>query len=119
MADSVDPTKANFMHWYTPDLPTLTYPDTTCNALDPITFNVNSQELHAMLYVEIPNHPGPSGNCNIRAGSLMSVQMAPTDFTDWKMVTLRQPAAGEARTVFYNVPALRTATELVLQTPCA
>ena len=117
MTDSVDSTKTNFMHWYTPDLPTLTYPDPTCNALDPITFNVNSQALHAMLYGEIPNHPGPSGNCGNRAGSLMSVQMAPTDFTAWKMVTVRQPAAGEARTVFYNVPALRTATELVLQTP--
>jgi hypothetical protein len=117
IADSVDPASPNFMHWYTPDLPTLTYPDTTCNALDPISFNVNSQALHALLFGEIPNHPGPSGNCGNRAGSVMSPQVAATDFTSWKMVAIRQPNAGEARTVFYNLPALRTATELVLQIP--
>jgi hypothetical protein len=117
ITDSVNPASPNFLHWYTPDLPALTYPDTTCNGLDPISFNVNSQALHALLYGEIPNHPGPSGNCGNRAGSVMSAQVAPTDFTAWKMVTIRQPRAGEARTVFYDLPALRTATELVLATP--
>ena len=33
------------------------------------------------------------------------------------MVTIRPPAAGEAHTRFYDIPALRTATELVLDTP--
>jgi hypothetical protein len=117
IADSVNPASPNFMHWYTPDLTTLTYPDTTCNGLDPITFNVNAQALHAMLYGEIPNHPGPSGNCGNRAGSAMSAQVAATDFTAWKLVTIRPPSGSEARTVFYNLPALRTATELVLTTP--
>jgi hypothetical protein len=117
ITDSVDPRSPNFMHWYTPDLPALTYPDTTCNALDPISFNVNAQALHALLYGEIPNHPGPSGNCGNRAGSVMSAQVAATDFTAWKMVTIRTPRTGEARTVFYDLPALRTAKELVLSTP--
>ncbi|HEX7841916.1 MAG TPA: hypothetical protein VF469_30810 [Kofleriaceae bacterium] len=117
IADSVDPVSPNFMHWYTPDLPGLTFPDTTCNALDPITFNVNSQALHALLYGEIPNHPGPSGNCGNRAGSVMSEQVVATDFTTWKMVTIRPPNGSEARTVFYDLPALRTASELVLTTP--
>src|SRR5690242_4409799 len=67
-ADSVTPGNANYMHWYTPDLTALTYPDTTCNGLDPITFNVNSQAIHALLYGEIPNHRGPSGNCGNRTG---------------------------------------------------
>ena len=117
IADSVNPASPNFMHWYTPDLPGLTYPDPGCNALDPIQFNVNSQALHALLYGEIPNHPGPNGNCGNRTGSVMSEQVAPADFTAWKMVTIRKPNAGEARTAFYNLPALRGATELVLQTP--
>jgi hypothetical protein len=47
----------------------------------------------------------------------MSQQVAATDFTTWKLVTLRAPKTGEARTVFYDLPALRTASELVLQTP--
>lgn len=117
IADSVNPASPNFMHWYTPDLPGLTFPDTTCNALDPISFNASSLDLHALLYGEIPNHPGPSGNCGARAGSVMSPQVAATDFTAWKLVTIRAPMTGEARTVFYDLPALRKATELVLSTP--
>jgi hypothetical protein len=117
ITDSVNPASPNFMHWYTPDLPGLTYPDTTCNAIDPITFNVNAQALHALLYGEIPNHPGPSGNCGNRAGSVNSAQVAATDFTAWKLVTIRPPKGTEARTVFYDLPKLRTATELVVTTP--
>ncbi len=41
----------------------------------------------------------------------------PSDFDDWRMVTFRTPRAGEATTPFYAVPALRTATEVVLDTP--
>src|SRR5262249_35935047 len=117
IADSVNPASPSFMHWYTPDLPGLTYPDPNCNALDPISFNVNSQALHALLYGEIPNHAGPTGNCANRPGSTMRQQVVATDFTSWKMVTLRPPAAGEAHTAFYNLPLLRTSSELVLQTP--
>ena len=116
ITDTLNPASPNYMHWYSPDLAGLTYPDPTCNALDPISFNVNSQALHALLYGEIPNHPGPSGNCGNRAGSVMSEQVADTDFTAWKMVTIRPPAAGESRTVFYDLPALRAASELVVST---
>jgi hypothetical protein len=118
IADSVNPASPNFMHWYTPDLPGLTYPDPSCNALDPISINVSSQALHALLYGEIPNHAAAVGvNCANRVGSVMSEQVAATDFTTWKLVTIRQPKAGEARTAFYDLPALRGGTELVLSTP--
>ena len=117
IADTLNPASPNYMHWYSPDLATLEYPDTTCNAIDPISFNVSSQSIHALLYGEIPGHPGRSGNCGPRVGSAMSPQVADSDFTAWKLVTLRAPAAGEARTVFYDLPALRTASELVLTTP--
>jgi hypothetical protein len=117
IADSINPASPNYLHFFTPDLPGLTYADTTCNALDPITFNVNAQALHALLYGEIPNHPGPSGNCGNRAGSVQSAQVAATDFTAWKMVTIRAPKGSEARTVFYDLPTLRTSNELVLTTP--
>ena len=116
IAETLDPASPNYMHWYSPDLPGLMYPDTTCNGLDPISFNANSLSLHEMLYGEIPNHPGPSGNCGNRVGSAMSEQIAATDLTAWKMVTIRPPVAGEARTVFYDLPALRAASELVVST---
>lgn len=117
IADSVNPASPNFMHWYTPDLPALTYPEPTCNALDPISFNVNAQAVHALLYGEIPSHPATGGNCANRAGSVMSAQVVASDFTTWKMVTIRPPSGAEARTVFYDLPALRAASELVLSTP--
>ena len=41
-------------------------------------------------------------------------QFAPTDFTTWKMVTIRAPKTGEAPTTFYDLPTLRAANELVL-----
>jgi hypothetical protein len=39
------------------------------------------------------------------------------DFDDWRMVTVRQPMAGEATTAFYDLPALRQSTTLVLNLP--
>jgi hypothetical protein len=117
LADSLNPASPSYMHWYSPDVATLTYPDPTCNGLDPISFNANGQALHALLYGEIPSHPGPSSTCGNRTGSVMSEQVAASDFTDWKMVTIRPPAAGEARTAFYDLPALRTQVELVVSTP--
>ena len=43
--------------------------------------------------------------------------MTPDDFTTWKMVTIRQPAAGELPTKFYDLPTLRSSNELVLNVP--
>jgi hypothetical protein len=39
------------------------------------------------------------------------------DFDDWRMVTVRQPMAGEATTVFYDLPTLRQSNTLVLNLP--
>lgn len=118
IADSLNPASPNYMHWYSPDVATLTYPnDPTCDHLDPISFRANAQALHAMLYGEIPNHPGPSGNCNQRAGTAMTEVVTAADFTTWKMVNIRLPRAGEARSLFYDLPSLRAASELVLAIP--
>jgi hypothetical protein len=40
-----------------------------------------------------------------------------TDFTDWTMVNTRAPNTGEVTTPFYDLNALRAATELVLDVP--
>jgi hypothetical protein len=39
------------------------------------------------------------------------------DFDDWRMVTVRQPMAGEATTAFYDLPTLRQSNTLVLNLP--
>jgi hypothetical protein len=41
----------------------------------------------------------------------------PTDFTDWRMVTIRQPGPGESPTPFYDLPAFRSGSELVMNVP--
>jgi len=40
-----------------------------------------------------------------------------SDFTDWRMVTIRQPEAGEPTTLMYDLPAMRAGDELVLNVP--
>ncbi len=40
-----------------------------------------------------------------------------TDFTDWRMVTVRPLREGERRSAFYDIPALRAGHELALEVP--
>jgi hypothetical protein len=115
LSETVDPASPNYMRWYSPDIATLMYQEPGCTGIDPVVFNVNSLALHELLYGEIPAHRGPSGACGSRIGP-MTEQMVPSDFTSWKMVTIRPPAAGEARTQFYDLPRLRSSSELVLAT---
>jgi hypothetical protein len=118
-ADTIDPASPSFMQWYSPDVAELTYGgQPACNGIDPITARISAAAVHGLLYGEIPNHPDTEGKgCGNRAGSEMSEIVRATDFTAWKMITIREPRAGEARTVFYDLPALRAASELVLSTP--
>jgi hypothetical protein len=44
-------------------------------------------------------------------------QFSDDDWANWKMVTVRAPKTGEARTAFWDLPTLRTAAELVVGTP--
>ena len=118
IADTMNPASPNFMHWYNPDLPSLSYNDTSCKGQDPITFNANSLALIQMMYGEIPNHQSATGaGCANRPGGTASVQFSATDFTTWTMVTIRPPNSGEATTPFWDLPVLRAKTELVLRTP--
>lgn len=115
LSETVDPASPNFMKWFSPDVATLMYPEAGCTGIDPVVFNANSLALHELLYGEIPAHRGPSGACGPRIGP-MSEQVVPSDFTTWKMVTIRPPSIGEARTQFYDLPRLRSSNELVLST---
>ena len=116
MAQSLDPTSPNYMHWYSPDIATLNYPNAPCNA-DPTVMPASAFTLHLLLYGALDNHNISGSNCPIKTLTAASVQVAPTDYTTWKMVTIRQPNAGEAVTKFYDLPTLRNATTLVVKTP--
>jgi hypothetical protein len=117
LADSLNPQSTSYMHWYDPDIGKLNYADPSCN-VDPVSFSANAYGLHILLYGSVYSFKSSTGvNCPIRGGSATSMQLAASDFTTWKPVTLRAPNAGEATTTFYDLASLRTATELVLKTP--
>jgi hypothetical protein len=116
-AESIDPQSPNYMHWYDPDVGKLNYPDPSCN-VDPISFPVNSYGVHLALYGSVFSFKSATGvSCTIRAGSGTAGQLMASDFSTWKLVTLRAPNSGEATSRFFDLPLLRAATELVIKTP--
>ncbi len=117
IADTLNPASPNYMHWYNPSVGQITgYPDQTCN-VDPIKLPPDSYTLHNLLYGTVFNHRLAGTKTNCQTEVTTSFQMTATDFTTWKMVTIRPPAAGEVTTAFYDLPTLRSATELVVNTP--
>jgi hypothetical protein len=121
ISETLDPTSPNYMHWYDPDVGGKA--DSTiqgCNT-DPIVFSggqASSSTLHYLLYGTIPGWTGTGGvKCTQYGGSAQSAQLTTADFNDWTMVTLTQPASGQATTTFFDLPTLRSATQLVLRIP--
>jgi len=117
ITDTLDPSSPNYMHWYDPDV-TMDAPSVAGCAEDPITLPVSAISLHYLLYGSLDGHKSSGGvTCPPMAGAATATQFSASDFTDWTLVTLRPPAAGEATTTFYDLPGLRAATELVLTVP--
>ena len=117
IAESLDPTSPNYMRWYNPDLATNNANVAGCTE-DPVTFPPSGVSLHYLLYGALDGHKSSTGvQCPPTGGTATAPQLALSDFTDWSMVTIRQPRAGETVTPFYDLPALRAASQLVLQIP--
>ena len=121
IADTLDPTSPNYMHWYDPEVghaPALVAEGCT---QDPVVYPapVSGLFMHYLLYGALPAWKTSTGvACPIHAGDAQSPQIAGDDFTAWKMVSVRQPTGAEAPTAaFYDLPSLRSATELVLKVP--
>ena len=116
IAQSLDKTSPNYMHWYDPDVASIGAQDPAC-AADPIVYPSNGFTLHFILYGTLEGRKTGTLNCVQHGGSAAAPQMTGTDFTSWKMVSVRPPSAGEATSAFYDLPNLRTANELVLSIP--
>ncbi len=117
IAESVDPTSPDFLHWYDPDVATAGSQIPGCQS-DPITYAPSAIALHYLLYGSLDNRKSATGTpCGVFAGTAKAAQLQSGDFSDWTLVTIRPPSSGEAVTQFWNLPALRTASELVLQIP--
>jgi hypothetical protein len=116
IADTLDPSNANYMHWYDPDV-ALPGKVAAC-AVDPIEFPSSSFAIHRLLYGSLDGWKGPDGmNCPPIGGSAGAAQLTSSDFGDWQLVELRAPKKGEAASAFFDLPALRAASELVVSLP--
>jgi hypothetical protein len=117
IADTLNPASPNYLHWYNPDVATSNANVAGCTE-DPITYPPRGISLHYLLLGALDGHQSSSGvQCPPTGGSATAAQLQPADFSDWTMVTIRAPRAGEAVTAFHDLPALRAAPELVLQVP--
>jgi hypothetical protein len=122
IAQTLDPTSPNYMHWYDPDVTTNDMNVPGC-AVDPIVYAPSAATLHYLLYGSLDGYKNPTAgglNCPPSGGTATAPQLDPTkDFSDWTLVTIRPPVSPETTTPFYDLPSLRAATELVLATPRA
>jgi len=131
ISQTVDPSSANFMHWTDPDVAaggvyaiamSKSPSDTGC-ATDPIVYTATGRNLHYLMFGGIDGHDAGTSQCQQYGGSKSAPQVGnaanggANDFSDWRMVTITQPAPGQATTDFYNLPALRQASSLVLNLP--
>jgi hypothetical protein len=121
LADSVNPASPNFLHFYNPDLATLEAKTPGCFA-DPVVYPApRAVTVHYTLLGSLDN--GRKSTINGVAcppaglASVTQQQIAGDDFTTWKMVSIRTPKAGETPTPFFDLPALRAASQLVLKVP--
>jgi hypothetical protein len=115
LSHTLTPGDSNYMVWNSPDLPNVG--PSACNTTGSFTFGADSQQLFGLLFGAIPGHSSGGQNCPAQGASFGSVQFDPSDFTAWKMVTIRRPATGETPTLFYDILGMRTANQLVVKTP--
>jgi hypothetical protein len=117
VADSLDPASPNYMHWYDPDVAKLgSYLPAGC-AEDPVSYPASAYTLHLMLLGALDLRRDAAGDQCAFSGSALAPQLTGTDFTAWKMVTVRPPVGAEAVTSFYDLTTLRSTSELVLKLP--
>ena len=118
LAETLDPTSPNYMHWYDPDVATAVPGHPGCSHSIRSSTAPSSYALHYLLYGSLYDHDSAGHDALRRAlADAAASQFSADDFTGWTMVTIRPPKAGETITRFYDLPALRTATELVLNAP--
>jgi hypothetical protein len=117
IAETLDPSSPNYMHWYDPDLTNLANAGPGCTE-DPIVLPVRGDALHFLIYGSLVGRKNAAGGtCQQFGGTAAAPQLVQDDFTAWKMVTIRAPKGSEKPTPFYDLATLRSGSELVLATP--
>ncbi len=117
IAETLDPTSPDYMHWYDPDVASAGTAGPGCG-VDPIVYPASGVTLHFLLQGSLDGRKNAAGAaCGQMGGTAAAPQLTSADYTTWKMVTIRQPKAGEPPTAFYDLPTLRSTNELVLTIP--
>lgn len=120
--DSLNPQSPQYLHFYYPDLAKLDAAAPGCFT-DPMVYDhttnaIIGRVVQRLLQGSLDGRSSPKDGkpCGPVAGTAPGL-LGDDDFTSWKAVTIRQPKPGETPTAFYDLPKLRTATELVLRVP--
>jgi hypothetical protein len=75
-----------------------------------------ARQLFNLLLGRVPDDPSFTGGGTLPCRAFTTAALfQSSDFTDWREVTMRQPASGEDPTRFWNLAALRGSSELVLR----
>jgi hypothetical protein len=115
IADTLNPSSPNYMHWYDPDVGTAARLVAEGCTQDPLVYPIAGNVLHYLMTGALAGLKGTT--CTVLGGSPSSAQLTTDDYSTWKMVTIRAAAAGESPTAFYDLQTLRTSNELVLAVP--
>jgi len=114
--ESSDPTSPNFLTFYDPTIATpyaAGCPSGTIVYPAPVTYDVIANFLFDYTPARFgPQHCAPPLDYPRSATYIRS-----SDFTTWRMITIRQPQAGEPTTQMYDLPAMRAGHDLVLNIP--
>jgi Protein of unknown function (DUF1585) len=111
-AEFADPKSPNFLTWSSPSHDP--NDPTGCGAARTSTSIASATEsIFSAAYGYVIDDRS-KGCKNFNGGRPM---WTASDFSDWKLTTVRKPTGSEAPTRFYAVDALRKPTELVLKTP--
>jgi hypothetical protein len=111
LADSMDPANVNYLKVSTG----IAMPNCV-NAERSFTGQDAPYQLYSMLMGHVDTDKLAPDTMTCRAFN-MTPAFTDADFTDWHLVTMRAPKAGEATTPFYDVAGLRTGKELVVNVP--
>jgi hypothetical protein len=99
-----------------PDHLTFSVPWSKCMPRTYTKYQTTSTHLMLLLFGTLSTGSGPP-NCNQAGVRDLPMLFAPSDFTDWRMITIRAPGGGKAKQRFYDLPALRASNELVVDLP--
>ena len=109
---SLDPADPLYMKWYIPAAPPAGCVDPPATTPAELVYKKDTTRLYQSFMGTVA---AANGVCKVNVPT--TPQFVPADYSQWRMVRIRAPKAGEATTAFYDLPKLRTATELVLRVP--